>query len=250
MNAFAPLIADTEGAEGAWWGPLAWTLIVFVLILILGRIAVSHARERIPKNPLTLLAEHLYFWIEEMCLNVIGPHGRKYITFVVTIYLVVLFSNLFGLLGLVAPTAFFGVTFGMAVVVVLYVQEEGIRANGPIGYVKHFFGPKLGWQYAGISLLLFFIETISEAAKMLSLSLRLQGNIHGEHQVGGTLGGLVKFGSFGVPLQTLLIPLSVFVCIVQALVFTMLTCVYLGLMTNHEDDHAEGHGDPHLAHAH
>jgi F-type H+-transporting ATPase subunit a len=177
-----------------------------------------------------------------MCLNVIGPHGRKYIPFVITIYLIVLCSNLFGLIGLVAPTSSLGVTFGLAVVVVIYVQEEGIRANGPIGYIKHFFGPPLGGGIMFlVSILLFFIETISEAAKMISLSLRLQGNIHGEHQVGGTLGNLVHFGSFGLPLQTILVPLSMFVCLVQALVFTMLTCVYLGMMTSHEEEHGESH---------
>ena len=236
------LLAETAHAEGEWWTPIFWTAIVFVLILILGRIAVSHAREKRARNPITLLAEHVYVFIENMCVSVIGPHGRKYIPFVFTIYLVVLFSNLFGLLGLFAPTSSLGITFGMAVVVVLYVQEEGIRANGPIGYIKHFFGPPLGSIYLiGISILLFFIETISEAAKMLSLSLRLQGNISGEHRVGSTLGNLVHVGNFGVPLQTVLLPLSVFVALVQALVFTMLTCVYLGLMTHHEEAHAEAH---------
>jgi F-type H+-transporting ATPase subunit a len=243
------LLADEASGEGLWWTPLIWTVLVFALILILGRVALSHAREKLTRNPLTLMAEHLYLWIESMCLNVIGPHGRKYIPFVVTIYLIVLFSNLFGLVGLVAPTGFFGVTFGLAVVVVIYVQEEGIRANGPIGYVKHFFGPPLGsWALLPISFLLFFIEVISEAAKMLSLSLRLQGNIHGEHQVGTTLGSLLHFGNFSVPLQTILVPLGVFVCLVQALVFTMLTCVYLGMMTHHEED--ESHSEGHLAEAH
>lgn len=239
MNGFSPVFAQ-EAAEGTWWGPLVWTALAFALILTLGIIAVRHAREKLPKNPLTLTAEHVYLWIEDMCLNVIGPHGRKYITFVITVYLLVLCSNLFGLVGLAAPTGSLGVTFGLAVVVVIYVQEEGIRANGFIGYIKHFFGPPLGGgAMILISLLLFFIETISEAAKMLSLSLRLQGNIHGEHQVGLTLGSLVKFGNFSLPLQTVLIPLGVFVCIVQALVFTMLTCVYLGMMTGHEEEHGE-----------
>jgi len=237
------LLAQSEAhGEGEWWTPIFWTAVVFLFIIVLGRIAIEHVRERPPRNPITLLAEHVYVFIENMCVSVIGPHGRKYIPFVFTIYLVVLFSNLFGLIGLFAPTSSLGITFGMAVVVVIYVQEEGIRANGPIGYIKHFFGPPLGSVYLiGISILLFFIEVISEAAKMLSLSLRLQGNISGEHRVGSTLGNLIHIGNFGVPLQTLLVPLSLFVVLVQALVFTMLTCVYLGLMTHHDEEPAAAH---------
>lgn len=243
MNPSTLILAETEGPAAAWWGPLVWTALAFLIILVLGRIGVAHAREKLPRNPLTLLSEHVYIWIEDMCVNVIGPHGRKYVPFIITIYLLVLTSNFLGIIGLVAPTANLGITFGLAVLVVLYVQEEGIRANGPIGYIKHFFGPPLGPAYLLISLLLFFIEVVSEAAKMLSLSLRLQGNMSGEHKVGETLGSLIHITpSFAVPLQTLLMPLSVFVALVQALVFTMLSCVYLGLMTHHEEGaHAEAH---------
>lgn len=236
------ILAEAEAVQAAWWGPLVWTVLAFIIVLFLGRIAVRHAREKLPTNPITLLAEHVYFWIEDMCVSVIGPHGRKYIPFIITIYLLVLTSNILGIIGLFAPTSNLGITFGLAVLVVVYVQEEGVRANGPIGYVRHFFGPPLGWKLFIISLLLFFIEVISEAAKMLSLSLRLQGNMSGEHRVGETLGSLIQITPhFSIPLQTLLMPLSVFVALVQALVFTMLSCVYLGMMTHHEEEHAELH---------
>lgn len=238
-------LAAAEGGHGGgtWWSPIVYSVFVFFLIVVAATIAVGEARRaRIPRNAVARVMEHVYLFIENMCVSVIGPHGTKYVPFVSTIFLFILLSNLLGILGLMAPTSVFGVTFGLAVVTVMYVQYEGIRANGFLGYVKHFLGPELGipWYAGGIfiTLLLFGVELISEAAKMLSLSLRLYGNISGEHEVGAQLGNLVHIGNFGVPLHALLLPLGVFVSVVQALVFTILACVYLSLMTAHE---AEGH---------
>jgi F-type H+-transporting ATPase subunit a len=182
-----------------------------------------------------------------MCVGVIGPHGRKYIPLIMTVYLLILFSNLIGLVGLGAPTAWLGFTLGLAIVVVFYVQYEGIRVNGPLGYIKHFFGPSLGMKWwtglpIFIALLMFFIEVVSEVAKNFSLSLRLQGNISGEHMVSKTFGDMVPLTeTFSLPVQTPLVLLGVFVCLVQALVFTMLSCVYLSLFTSHEGDEAHAH---------
>jgi F-type H+-transporting ATPase subunit a len=240
------MLAKAEGGHDvAWWAPVAWMVLAFVIIAVLLRAALSGARTNVPKNPITRLAEHVYLFIENMCLSVIGPHGKKYVTLVLTVYLLILCSNLMGLIGLFAPTSVIGITLALAVTVVFYVQYEGIRANGPVGYVKHFMGPDLGipWYAGGIiiTLLIFFIELVSEVAKNLSLTLRLQGNISGEHKVGETLGSLLKIGDFAVPIQALLLPLGVFVCVVQALVFTMLTCVYLSLFTHHDAEEGHAH---------
>src|SRR5206468_2165302 len=142
--------AEAEGGQAAaWWAPIFWLTVVFVAIAVLLRIAVSGARENVPRNPITRAAEHVYLFIENMCASVIGPHGKKYVTLVLTVYVVVLCSNLMGLLGLFAPTSVLGITLALAVTIVFYVQYEGIRVNGPIGYVKHFMGPKMDhWTMA------------------------------------------------------------------------------------------------------
>ncbi|MBA3725806.1 MAG: F0F1 ATP synthase subunit A [Armatimonadetes bacterium] len=246
------LFAATEHAaehhEGAWWTPVFWMVVVFFVIVLLLAKAISGSKNmNVPKSYISRLAEHAFLFIENMCLSVIGPGGKKYIPLALTIYLIVLISNLFGLFGLYAPTASFGFTLGLALVVVFYVQYEGIRVLGFKGYIKHFMGPDLGMPVYTIlpifiTLLLFFIEVVSEVAKNLSLSLRLQGNISGEHMVGQTLGGLIPISdSFALPIQALLLPLGVFVSLVQALVFTMLTCVYLSLFTSHEAEEAHAH---------
>ena len=234
------LIAVAEGGHGEWWTPFVWTVLVAVIMMVLLGLAVPGSREDVPKKALTRLAEHVYLFIENMCVGVIGPHGKRYVPLVFTIYLTILISNLFGVFGLFAPTSSLGVTFGMAVMVVIYVQYEGIKSNGFVGYVKHFFGPPLGaWYLIPVTLLLFVIEVVSETAKMLSLSLRLFGNIDGEHKVSATLGSILQISdSFSVPFHAILLPLAVFVSIVQTLVFTMLTCVYLSLFTHHQSEHA------------
>lgn len=241
MRDFTFLIAESEGRLAVeWYAPLVWTGIIFALILAFGIFAVRGETRRAPASLLTKLAEHAYLFIENMCIGVIGPHGRKYVTLVLTNWIVIFVSNLFGVLGLFAPTSTLGITFGMAVLTVMYVQFEGIKANGPLGYVKHFFGPPLGLGLLPVTLLLFVIEIISELAKMISLSFRLYGNISGERKVGETLGSLIKVSdNFSVPLEAALLPLGVFVSLVQALVFTLLTCVYLSLMTHHKTEHAE-----------
>lgn len=237
--------AAEAGAEhGAWWAPIAWMGVVFVVICVLLMVGLRGARTNVPKSYIARLAEHGYLFIEDMCVGVIGQHGKKYIPLVLTIYLVILFSNMFGFVGLFAPTASLGFTLGLAVVVIFYVQYEGIRVNGFVGYIKHFMGPNLGMPILAIFItpLLFFIEIVSEVAKNLSLSLRLQGNISGEHMVGQTLGGLIPISdTFSLPLQAVLLPLGVFVSLVQALVFTMLTCVYLSLFTAHEAEPGHAH---------
>ena len=239
------MLAEAESPV-AWWGPIVWLVVVFATIAVLLRIAISGARENVPRNPITRAAEHVYLFIENMCTSVIGPHGKKYVTLVLTVYVVILFSNFMGLFGLFAPTSMLGITLALAVVVVFYVQYEGIRVNGLGGYIRHFAGPDLGikWYFGGIvlTLLIFCIEIVSEVAKNVSLSLRLRGNIAGEHEVGHILGNLIKITPhFGVPVQAPLLLLGIFVCLVQSLVFTMLTCVYLSLFTQHESEEGHAH---------
>ena len=86
-------------------------------------------------------------------------------------------------------------------------------------------------------MLLFGIEIVSELMKNVSLSLRLFGNIDGGHQAVETLNGLTS--AYLVPLGTFLMPIKLLTVVVQALIFCLLTCVYLGMVTSHaHEEHA------------
>jgi F-type H+-transporting ATPase subunit a len=166
---------------------------------------------------------------------------------VATIFIYVLIMNLVGLIpGWKSPTANINVTAGMAIVVMVYVQYEGIRVNGFGGYLRHFMGDPL-W----LAPLNFPLHIIGEVARVLSLSVRLFGNIFGEDVVLAIL--IILAGMFTkglVPFQAPMYLLALFTSFVQAMVFSILASVYLALMTTHED-HGHGHGEHgHDDHAH
>ncbi|MDR3691242.1 MAG: F0F1 ATP synthase subunit A [Fimbriimonas sp.] len=240
--------ANSGPVEGASFLGLA---VYFGLLLAILAGLMAYAKRgfgvQVFKNPITVLFEHLYLFIENMCVGSIGPNGRKYIPYIMTLWMVIFLSNVMALFFPEAPTADLNFNLGLAVMTILYVQIEGIRTNGFFGHLKHFAGPKLGIWMIPISGMIFCIEIISELMKNLSLSLRLYGNIHGGHMAVESMNALGT--SIYIPIGAFLMPLKVLTCVVQALIFTLLTCVYLSLVTHHDvEDHAEAASS--VAHAH
>ncbi|MBS1709962.1 MAG: F0F1 ATP synthase subunit A [Armatimonadetes bacterium] len=187
--------------------------------------------------------EQLYLFVENMAVGIIGAHGRKYIPMVMTLWLLIFFGNLTALFFATSPTADLSFNLGLALIAVFYVQWEGMRANGVGGHFKHFAGPKLSGALMILTPMIFIIELVSEMMKNLSLSLRLYGNIDGGHKAAEAMNELGK--SAYVPFGAFLMPLKLMTCVVQALIFTLLFCVYLSLVTH--ADHGDAHGE---AHAH
>ena len=162
--------------------------------------------------------------------KVMGKHNRKYLPFVSTLFVYILSMNLMGLIpGLSGPTDEIprGVMFnlGIAIVVLFMYNAWGIKEVGLKNYLKHFLGP-----VPAIAFILVPIEIVSHLFRPLTLSIRLAGNMTADHAVLSTFVGLTKIG---VPL--IFYGLGTFVCCVQAFVFTMLTMLYIGLATAHEE---------------
>lgn len=249
LNTLPIAAAEAEGAghEATILGLLVYLALVFVVIAWL----VAGVRRGLNNRTFTTKranwGEQLYLFLENMCVSAIGPHGRKYIPMIATFWLIIFVGNVFSLFFPYAPTADLGFNLGMAVVAIAYVQWEGIKANGLFGHLSHFAGPKLGLAFIPLSILLFVIELVSEFMKNISLSLRIYANIHGGHEA------VLHMNQVGeaafVPIGAFLLPLKLLTCLIQAMIFCLLTCVYIGLVTSHhDDDHADhGHGD--LAHA-
>ena len=95
-----------------------------------------------------------------------------------------------------------------------------------------------------LTVMIFVIEIISELMKNLSLSLRLYGNIHGGHEAVTAMNqlGMHVFGSpwINIPIGSFLLPIKLLTVVVQAMIFTLLTCVYLSLVTGHDEGHEHG----------
>jgi len=233
------LLAEAEAHHDVGWGIFVYLGIILAVVFILLTIATKNLTNRVQKHWLSQMAEQYYLFIENLCVSVIGDHGRKYVPFVGTLWLIIFFCNLLGLVLPHTPSADWSITLGLALVVFCYVQYEGIRANGVFGHIGHFAGPKMAGFLLVITPVIFSIELVSELIKILSLSVRLYGNIFAGHTAKGALDSMIP--SFPV-LGALIFPLEFLVAIIQAFVFVMLTCLYLSMVTAHGEDHDEGHG--------
>lgn len=240
-------------AAGGHHGPSFAGLLVYiglVAALLFGLMASAKTglNSRFFTKPITQAFEQLYLFVENLCVGIIGSHGRKYVPMIMVFWMVIFVSNIMSLFMPTAPTADLSFNLGMALISIGYVQYEGMKANGVAGHFKHFMGPKMGGILVIVNGLLFCIELVSEMMKNLSLSLRLYGNIDGGHRAAEAMNDLTS--KYLIPSGAFLMPIKLLTCVVQALIFCLLTCVYISLVTHHDEGHE--HGDDHgeLASAH
>lgn len=214
--------------------PISW-----IVILLLGVMSYFLTRnlDRMPGKT-QVLGEWIVEAFENFVVGIVGSHGKKFVAFVGALFLFILGQNLMiQIPGFNAPTANANTTIALAVITFFVVQFTGISANGFFGYLKHFAGsPKdvTGWVLAP---LMFPLEIIGELAKPLSLSMRLFGNIFGEDAVILILIGIAINALYFIPVHLPMALFAIFGGTVQALVFAMLTCIYIVIMTAHGDDH-------------
>jgi F-type H+-transporting ATPase subunit a len=225
--------------------PDAVTIGVLTAIALgLAAFLMTRDLKRIPTTRQAAL-ELIVTGLQNFVVDLIGPEGKRYLPIVGTVFIYILVMNLEGLIpGWKSPTANINVTAALALTVFLFVQYQGLRANGLFGYLKHFAGEPI-W----LAPLNFPIHIIGELARPLSLSIRLFGNIFGEDTVISVLMlmGLTLIPHLPIPIQAPLYFLGVFTSLVQALVFSILTCVYIASATVHEDHDGHEHGEPHGA---
>jgi F-type H+-transporting ATPase subunit a len=150
--------------------------------------------------------------------------ARMLFPFLATFFLYIVVANLIGLIPcLMSPTSNLNITLGMTIMVWVVHHILGIRYHG-VGYIKHFMGP--------VPLLVPFmliIELISNFARLLSLSMRLFGNIMAKETLLSVL--FMLAGAYFAPLPILV--LGVLVSLIQALVFTLLSVLYCAQAMEH-----------------
>jgi F-type H+-transporting ATPase subunit a len=187
-----------------------------MLLLIAGGFLMTRKIKMVPGKGQNL-AELIVGGLEDFTVGITGPEGKAFFPYIATIFLYILFSNMIGLVpGFFSPTADFNTTLSMAICTFILTHAIGIKYHG-IKYVKHFLGP--------IPLLapfMLIIELIGHVARVMSLSIRLLGNIAGKETVLGIL--FVLAGLYLAPLPILC--LGVLVSLIQALVFALLSIVY------------------------
>lgn len=230
INAKLPPLLKLE------WINIENLTFAFLVVFILSLIAIIGSRGRAlrPKSKLYTFLEWSCDSLYQFFSQILGKDTRRYIALVGTLFIYILSLNLFGLIPLMkSPTSVWGINLAMAICVFLYVQWTGIVRNGPVGYLKHLIGRP--WWLFPLMLPLHILE---ELIKPVSLSLRLFGNIFGEDTLIAVLGGImILFGVFAVPFQTPFMFLAVLFSTIQALIFSMLSAVYILLMLPSEEGH-------------
>jgi F-type H+-transporting ATPase subunit a len=205
-----------------------FALFILVLLTVLAyvgfyRITKGSPEEAlVPSNRLTLrtVVELITEFFLKFLDDIMGPHGRQFLPLIGTLGFFILFSNLLGLVpGFLPPTDNLNTTVACALIIFFATHYVGIKAHG-IKYLKHFIGP-LVW----LAPLMFPIEVVSHLARVLSLSMRLFGNIMADHM-------LLSLTLAAPSILVLLLPplsmfLGVFVAFVQTFIFTVLSMVYI-----------------------
>lgn len=161
--------------------------------------------------------ETLISGLEEFMVGITGEEGRWLLPLTATLFIFIAVSNLVGLIpGFLPPTANLNTTLACALIVFVFTHVIGIKYHG-VAYIKHFLGP-VWW----LMPVIFVIEVIGHLARILSLSLRLFGNMMG-HELVLTILFLLA-GAFFVPLP--IMAMGIFVALVQAFVFFLLSVMY------------------------
>ena len=202
---------------------LGIAVLVISLLMILGT-----SRKAIIPGRTQSITELLYSFLHDMVEDVTGHEGAKFFPYLMVIFTFIVTSNLLGLIpGSFAPTSHIAVTAVLALLVFLTVTLVGFYKKG-IGFLGMFW---VGSAPLALRPILALIEVISYFVRPLSHSIRLGGNIMAGHAVMKVFAGFA--GVMGVasvvPIAAIaaIYGLELLVAVVQAYVFTILTCVYL-----------------------
>jgi len=192
-----------------------YSWIIMIFLIVVGGLAV--------KGLSMIPTKGQNFWeividgMEEFMVDLTGDEGRWFFPLIATVFLYIAACNLSGLLpGFYPPTASLNTTASCALAVVIFTHIIGVKYHGA-AYIKHFLGP-IWWMVP----IIFPIEIIGHLARIMSLSFRLFGNMMGHELVLAIL--FMLAGAFFAPLP--IMAMGVFVALVQAFVFFLLSIMY------------------------
>lgn len=212
FEAFGQELWITDTTVGAW--------IITAALLLIGFIAnrkLKAAGDNDIPGAFQCMLEMGMEALENMAQGILGGNARKFVNYIGTIFLFILFCNLSGLFGLRAPTADYGVTFLLGMFTFFIVNYQGLKNRG-FGHFTSLFQP---------IPILFPINVIGEVANPISISLRLFANLLSGVIIMGLWYGMMPwFAKIGIP-AALHVYCDLFSGCIQTYVFCMLTMVYI-----------------------
>ena len=215
-------ISPTLGHFAHEYVHVIYTWFAMLLLIGLGILATK-AISMVPTKGQNVF-ELIIGGMEEFIVDITGEEGRRFFPILATVFIYIFLCNLLGLVpGFFPPTAKINTTLSCALVVVPMTHIIGVMYHGP-KYIKHFMGP-IWWMVP----IILPIELIGHGARILSLTIRLFGNMMGHELVCGIL--FLLAGAFFAPLP--IMALGIFVSLVQAFVFFLLSTMYFAGAMEH-----------------
>lgn len=206
--------------------------VVLVVLAMAARLSLGTGEKAyVPAGKFSLkgIFELVTEFIVDLTGMVVGEDGKKFAPLFASIFILIFVNNLFGLIpGMTPATDNMNTTLAMGAFVFLAYNIYGFKEHG-IAYLKQLFGPSLPWYLFFVPIMMFFIEVVSHIVRPFSLALRLRGNMFGDHVVLGIFLDLVP-----VLLPVIFYLLGIFVCFMQAFVFTMLSMIYVSMAISHD----------------
>lgn len=231
---FEMLGLDVTPEAGVLFGHACLVSLFLIAVGIVGRLGIERARSKqgleryFAEGRLSVrTAFEIY---GDGVKNVMGDmldddDVRIFFPFIATMFLYLFFNNLLGVFpGFLPPTDNINTTFGMALLVFVMFNAVGLGRD-PVAYIKHLAGPMLA-----VAPFLFIIEVVSLVFRPVTLSLRITGNLFGDHTAFAVISDLVPMGA-----PALMLALATFVSFVQAFIFTLLSAVYIALSVPHTE---------------
>ena len=229
LAAPADAVLKLGGLKAGEHGPWANFMAMEVLVVLVLVVAAALLRTRLSVDKpgtFQLTIEAVWEFLAEQTHEIVGHGSAKHVPFLFAIFIFVLSSNLLGVVPTFeSPTMYYYVPAGIALCSFLYYHGQGLKAQGPLGYLKHFAGP-MWW----LAWFMFPLEIISHCIRPVSLTIRLFANMYAGEQVTTGFMALVP-----VVIPVAFMGLHVFVSFLQAFIFTVLSTAYIGGAVAHEE---------------
>jgi F-type H+-transporting ATPase subunit a len=213
------------------------TILAMIILLYLGFRMRSKVTDGVPSK-LQLFWEILVEQVNDLADSAIGPKGRRFVPIAVTLFLFILICNWIGFIPsalhpgvsaeiIPAPTSDVNLPLAMALFVIVWVHIESLRARGFRGYFRHYKEPYIA---------LTPINMIEEVTKPITLTFRLFGNLFSGGLMIAVMVSLLPI--FVSPLGELIWkPFDLFIGLIQAYIFMLLTVLYFAFATSNDHDH-------------
>lgn len=212
------------------WVPVIGGVVTLVLMLVIGsryKAAVNKSKDDVvPDGKVSLRngIEAILDFLNDLSHSVIGHDGPRYFPILAGIFLFILVSNLTGLVpGFLPATDSINTNLALGLCIFLVYNYAGIKEHGG-SYIKQFLGP-----VAFMMPIMLVIELVAHLARPVSLSLRLYGNIFGDHLVLSVFTGLTY-----LVLPAFLLFFGLLVACLQSFVFTLLSSIYISMAVSHD----------------